>query len=82
MQPNEQTAVSTVLHSRKVWEQFVNDIHSILKRKFFEGFFYNIISLLQKIKFTMEEKSVGELLLKCDNGNISVLVYRKSTHTD
>ena len=82
MQPNEQTAVSTVLHSRKVWEQFVNDIYSILKGKFFEGFFYNIISLLQKIKFTMEEKSVGELLLKCDNGNISVLVYRKSIHTD
>ena len=39
------------------------------------------------IKFTMEEESNGELaflctLLKWNNGDISVLVYRKPTHTD
>ena len=41
----------------------------------------------QNIKFTMEEESNGELafldtLLKRNNGKISVLVYRKPTHTD
>ena len=39
------------------------------------------------VSYTMEEESNGELafldtLLKGNNGNISVLVYRKSTHTD
>ena len=39
------------------------------------------------IKFTMEEESNGELafldtFLKQNNGEISVLVYRKCTHTD
>ena len=42
---------------------------------------------IQNIKFTMEEESNGELafldtLLKRNNGEISVLVYRKPTHTD
>ena len=43
-------------------------------------------NLHQNIKFTMEEESNGELafldtLLKRNNGEISVLVYRKPTHT-
>ena len=43
--------------------------------------------ILKDIKFTMEEESNGELaflytLLKRNNGEISVLVYRNSTHTD
>ena len=44
-------------------------------------------NLHQNIKFTMEERSNGELafldiLLKPNNGEISLLVYRKPTHTD
>ena len=47
----------------------------------------NFFHLHQNIKFTMEEESNGELafldtLLKRNNGEISVLVYRKPTHTD
>ena len=43
--------------------------------------------LHENITFTMEEKGNGELaflgtLLKRNNGGISVLVYRKPTHTD
>ena len=43
--------------------------------------------LHQNIKLTMEEESNGELalldtLLKRNNGEISVLIYRKPTHTD
>ena len=49
--------------------------------------FSNINNLHQNIKFTMEEESNGELafldtVLKQDNGEISVLVYRKPTRTD
>ena len=52
-----------------------------------ENFFYHINNLHQDIKFTMEEESNGELafldtLLKQNNGEISVLVSRKPTHTD
>ena len=52
-----------------------------------ENFFYYINNLDQNIKFTMEKESNGELafldtLLKKNNGEISVLVYRKPIHAD
>ena len=93
MQAYECTAITTALHPTtalyppKVWERFVNDVYSILKRTHLENFFHHINNLHQNIKFTMEEESNGELafldtLLKRNNGEISVLVYRKPTHTD
>ena len=52
-----------------------------------ENFFRHINNFHQNIKFTVEEESNGELafldtLLKRNNGEISVLVYRKPGHTD
>ena len=52
-----------------------------------ENFFHHVNNLHQNIKFTMEEESNGELafldsLLKRNNGENSVLVYRKPTYTD
>ena len=87
MQAHESTAISTALHPPKVWERFVDDVYSIVKRTQLENFFHHIKNLHQNIKFTMEEESNGELafldtLLKRNNGEISVLVYRKPTHTD
>ena len=87
MQAHESTAISTALHPPKVWERFVDDVYSIVKRTQLENFFHHINNLHQNIKFTMEEESNGELafldtLLKRNNGEISVLVYRKPTHTD
>ena len=75
------------MHPPKVWEWFVDDVYSILKCTNLENFFHHINNLHQKIKFTMEEESSGELafldtLLKQNNGEISVLVYRKPTDTD
>ena len=59
----------------------------ILKCTDLENFFHYINNLHQNIKFTMEEESNGELafldtLLKQNNEEISVLVYRNPTHTD
>ena len=87
MQAYERTAITTALHPPKVWERFVDDVYSILKRTHLENFFHHINNLHQNIKFTMEKESNGELafldtLLKRNNGEISVLVYRKPTHTD
>ena len=78
MQAHERTATSTALHPPKVWEQFVDDAYKT---------FHHTNNLHQNIKFTMEEESNAKLafldtLLKWKNGKISVLVYRKPTHTD
>ena len=45
-----------------------------------ENVFHYINNLHQNIKVTMEKESF-ETLLKRNNGKISVLVYRKATHT-
>ena len=87
MQAYEHTVITTALHPPKVWERFVDDVCSTVKRAHLEKFFHHINNLHQNIKFTMEEESNGELaffdtLLKRNNGEISVLVYRKPTHTD
>ena len=58
IQTCEQTAIPTVLHPSKVWEQFVNDIHSVLEHMQLENLFYHIQNLHQNIKITMEEKCI------------------------
>ena len=87
MQAYERTVRTAGLHPPKVWEQFVGDVYSILKWTHLENFFHHINNLHQNVKFTMEEESNGELafldtLLKQNNGEISVLAYRKPTYTD
>ena len=87
MQTYERTAIITTLHPPKVWGRFVDDVYSIIKRMQLENFFHHINNFHQNIMFTMEEESNGEVafldtLSKWNNGEISVLVYRKSTHTD
>ena len=62
MQAYEHTAVTMALHPPKVWEQFVDDVYSILKRTHLENFFHHINNLHQNIKFTMEEENNGEIL--------------------
>ena len=86
MQAYERTPITMALHPPKVCEGFADDVYSILKLTRLENFFHHINNLHQNIKFTMEEESNEELafldtLLKRNNGEISVLVYRKPTHT-
>ena len=61
MQAHESTAISTALHPPKVWERFVDDVHSIVKRTHLENVFHHINNLHQNIKFTMEKENNGEL---------------------
>ena len=87
MQAHEHTAISTALHPQKVWEQFLDDVYSILKRTHLENFSHHINNLYRNIRFTMEEQSNEQLaflntLLRRNNRKISVLVYTKLTHTD
>ena len=83
MQAHESTAISTAPHPPKVWERLFDDVYSIVKRTHLENLFHHI----KNIKFTMKEESNGEpafldTLLKRNNGEISIMVYRKPTHTD
>ena len=57
MQDHEDTAISIVLHPPKVWEQFVDDLYSILICTHLENLFYHINNLHQNITFTLEEES-------------------------
>ena len=87
MQAYERNTTTATLHPPKVWGRFVDDVYSILKRTHLENFFHYINNLHQNIKFNMEEERNAELafpdtLLKRNNAEISVLVYRKPTHTD
>ena len=61
MQAYERIAIITALQLPKVWERFVDDVYSILKRRYLENFFHHINNLHQNIKFAMEEESNGKL---------------------
>ena len=45
MQAYEHTAITTALHSPKVWERFDDDVYSILKETHLENFFHHINNL-------------------------------------
>ena len=54
----KKTAISTVLHPPKVWEQSVDEFYSILKHMHLENLFHHIKNLHQNIK----EESVDRLV--------------------
>ena len=88
MQSHDKRALSTFLNPPKAYERFVDDTFCIIKRDRIEAFHKHINSLEDKIKFTIEEEQDGKLpfldtlLKRNEDGSISVLVYRKPTHTD
>ena len=61
MQSHEDTAISTALHPPNVWEQFIDDIYSVVKRTHLENISHHVNNLHQNIKFSMDEESNGEL---------------------
>ena len=73
------SAVSTALHSRKNFGQFIDELYSILTRLHLENVFHHIKNLYQNNQFMLEGKFNGELsflvtLLKRNSGKISILV--------
>ena len=73
MQANEHTTISTALHHTIVWERFTDDVYSIVRRTHIENFFHHINNL--ELVFDLDT------LLKRNYGKISVLIFRKPTHT-
>ena len=87
MQAHETTALTTAEHAPRVWKRFVDDVFLIIKRAHLEQFHEHINALHPKIQFTIEYEKDGSIpfldtLVTRNEGNISVSVYRKPTHTD
>ena len=56
MQAYERTATTKALHPPKVWERFVDDVYSILKRAHLENFFQHINNLHQILSLLWRKK--------------------------
>ena len=86
-QATETTALTTTSHPPKVWERYVDDVFSIIRKSNLHDFFQYINSLHLKTKFTMETEENSQLpfldtLIQRNRDNtISVRVYRKPTDT-
>ena len=79
MQTHKQTVTFKALYPPNIWEQFIDDVFSILKLTHLENFFHHMNNLHQNTKFTIEKISNGEqafleTLLKRNNGKVSILV--------
>ena len=56
MQAYEHTAITTALHPPKVWERFVDDVYSVLKRTHLENFFHRINNIHQILSLLWRKK--------------------------
>ena len=88
MQAHEQTALTTFSNKPKVWKRYVDDVFAIIKWHHLDEFFKHLNSLHEQIKFTAEKENnyclpfLDTYVKRLHGGKISVLVYRKPTHTD
>ena len=84
----ETLAITTADDPRKIWKRYVDDVFAVFKQTSLDTFHKHINSLHQQIQFKIEHESDGKLAFldtlvkKHENGKLSVLVYRKPTHTD
>ena len=84
---HETTAITTADDQSKIWKRYVDDVFAIIKKTSLDTFHKHINSLHQQIQFTIEHEPddklafLDTLVKKHENGKLSVLVYRKSTHT-
>ena len=60
MQTYERAAITTALHPPKIWEQFVDDVHSILKRTHLENFLHKENA---RIKQVLKKNGYREIII-------------------
>ena len=65
----------------RCYKKFVDDTFIIIKEADLNDFFNHMNSIHPKIKFTILP-FLDTMLKRNNDGSISVLVYRKPTHTD
>ena len=88
MQGTETAALTTTSHPPKVWERYVDDVFSIIRKSNLHDFFRHINCLHPNTKFTMETEKNSQLpflktlIQKNSDNTISIRVYRKPTYPD
>ncbi len=88
MEDLEEKAISTLEVKPKFYKRYVDDIFQILKKNLVGKTLQHFNDQDDYIEFTVEKEENRQLafldtLVKADNeGNISLTVYRKETHTD
>ena len=88
MKGTETTALTTTSHPPKVWECYVYDVFSFIRKSNPHDFFEHISSLHPKTKFIMETEEnsqlpfLGTLIQRNSDNTIPVRVYRKPPHTE
>ena len=88
----EKTAIATapVDCKPRFWKRYVDDICEAIRKNTEEALteHLNQVDPTNSIKFTFEKENQGQmpfldtLLVRRDSGEVKLLVYRKSTHTD
>ena len=85
----EQKALSTAPHPPRFWCRFVDDTFVIHKEVNKQDFLQHINSVDPAIKFTVEDNKedgsipfLDTIVKPEENGDLSITVYRKPTHTD
>jgi len=86
------TATAPVNCRPRLWKRFVDDTLEVIKRgsvtQLIEHLILNSVDSTGSIQFTYEEEAerqipfLDTLLIRKEDGNIKLLVYRKKTHTD
>ena len=84
----EELALETSPVKPTWWKRYVDDIFCILERGKENDLLFHLNSLRPEIQFTMELEQdrslpfMDCLVKRMENGDLSVSVYRKSTHTN
>ncbi len=79
-------ALSTSSMPPTKWFRYVDDVFSIIKKHALTNFYKLLNSINPHINFTIEQEldeklSFSDTLVTCNNGSLSIDVYRKPTHT-
>ena len=72
-----------------LWERYVHDTLTIIKRSYKDAFLEHINSIDHNIQFTCEDSRedgsipfLDILIIPEEDGRLKITVYRKPTHTD
>ena len=89
MEEFEKQAISTSTTPPVLWERFVDDTFTIIKKNNKDSFLEHLNSINPKIQFTCEETRedgsmpfLDILVTPEDDGSLKTSVFRKATHTD
>ena len=88
MEEFEITTLNQTSDKPRIWDRYVDDTFTVLKRNSVESFITHLNSIHKDIKFTRETEKDGclpfldSLICRKEDGSLELKVYRKPTHTN